>query len=405
MRDPSNDKLQKAGATAIWAYKSVPYPETCQAALRDIIKHTVQTAVIRWSIDGWQPKSEPGSDGGARTCVSFRDGTGNPKVSTTAKLLTRFCDGCGCQQPSTIRSGEKRQLSGSPPYPLLCRVWDRTPLQEQTDIFGGANTVVRRWDGKKEADQPDFCQRPRGEYHAQRQPYTPGESARSRILKNTGPLPPRFTAIRADSPQADSLMSDWKVFSSAYQANLADRFIFVQNLSTANRWKNTSAPLRRRLFLRLARAWKRRLFGKKGYWAYKSAIWKTPSEPCQTGSGRRFLIWGGQALLTNSNLKIVKRRSRRFCSRCWDPPLLQAYAFDLYLPCLITIELPFTLRSCGWGWRYRRFRCTAPLASSTWAARSAADSVSSPFVGAFRADVIIRRLHRCIRRRIVGHRG
>ena len=53
-------------------------PETCQNALRDLVKNTAQYAIIRWSIDGFLPKTEPGA--AARNLFGFRDGSGNPDV-------------------------------------------------------------------------------------------------------------------------------------------------------------------------------------------------------------------------------------------------------------------------------------------------------------------------------------
>lgn len=55
-------------------------PETCQNALRDLIKNTAQFAIARWVLDGWLPKAEAGAMA-ARNLFGFRDGTGNPDVS------------------------------------------------------------------------------------------------------------------------------------------------------------------------------------------------------------------------------------------------------------------------------------------------------------------------------------
>ncbi|MDU8023720.1 MAG: Dyp-type peroxidase, partial [Neisseria sp.] len=80
MRDFPNDKLQKSWCDGDLSLQICAFsPETCQAALRDIIKNTAQFAVIRWSIDGWLPKAEPGAIA-ARNLLGFRDGSGNPKV-------------------------------------------------------------------------------------------------------------------------------------------------------------------------------------------------------------------------------------------------------------------------------------------------------------------------------------
>ncbi len=80
MRDFPNDKLQAAWCDGDISIQFCAFsPETCQNALRDIIKNTSAFAVPRWSIDGFLPKTEP--DTAARNLFGFRDGTANPNIS------------------------------------------------------------------------------------------------------------------------------------------------------------------------------------------------------------------------------------------------------------------------------------------------------------------------------------
>lgn len=165
-------------------------PETCQAALRDIIKHTAQTAVIRWSIDGWQPKSEPGAMA-ARNLLGFRDGTGNPKVSdpkTADEVLWTGVAANSLDEPEWAKNGSYQAVR------LIRRFvefWGRTPLQEQTDIFGRRKYSGAPMDGKKKPTNrispktPRVIPRPKTAICAWRIRAIPNSS-------KTPPLPPRL---------------------------------------------------------------------------------------------------------------------------------------------------------------------------------------------------------------------
>lgn len=227
MRDFSNDKLQKSWCDGDLSLQICAFtPETCQAALRDIIKHTVQTAVIRWSIDGWQPKSEPGAMA-ARNLLGFRDGTGNPKVSdpkTADEVLWTGVAANSLDEPEWAKNGSYQAVRLIRHF---VEFWDRTPLQEQTDIFGRHKYSGAPMDGKKEADQPDFAKDPEGNT-------TPKDSH----IRLANPRDPEFLkkhrlfrrAYSYSRGLASSGQLDVGLVFVCYQANLADGFIFVQNL-------------------------------------------------------------------------------------------------------------------------------------------------------------------------------
>ncbi len=159
MRDFSNDKLQKSWCDGDLSLQICAFtPETCQAALRDIIKHTVQTAVIRWSIDGWQPKSEPGAMA-ARNLLGFRDGTGNPKVSdpkTADEVLWTDVAANSLDEPEWAKTAAIRQSALSA---TLSSFGTGRRFKSKPTFSGGANTAVRRWTAKKKLTNR-ICQRP-----------------------------------------------------------------------------------------------------------------------------------------------------------------------------------------------------------------------------------------------------
>lgn len=150
MRDFPNDKLQKSWCDGDLSLQICAFtPETCQAALRDIIKHTAQTAVIRWSIDGWQPKSEPGAMA-ARNLLGFRDGTGNPKVSdpkTADEVLWTGVAANSLDEPEWAKNGSY-QANLADGFIFVQNLLNGEPLEEYISPFGGGYFFVLPGVGK-----------------------------------------------------------------------------------------------------------------------------------------------------------------------------------------------------------------------------------------------------------------
>lgn len=227
MRDFPNDRLQKSWCDGDLSLQICAFsPETCQAALRDIIKHTAQTAVIRWSIDGWLPKAEPGALA-ARNLLGFRDGSGNPDVSdpkTADEVLWTGIAANSQDEPEWAKNGSYQAVRLIRQF---VEFWDRTPLQEQTDIFGRRKYSGAPMDGKKEGDSPDFAKDPDGAT-------TPKDSH----MRLANPRDPEFLkkhrlyrrAYSYSRGLASTGQLDVGLVFICYQANLADGFIFVQNL-------------------------------------------------------------------------------------------------------------------------------------------------------------------------------
>ena len=198
MRDFPNDKL-----VADWCDGDISLqisafsPETCQNALRDIIKNTSHVATIRWSIDGWAPKTEA-PDAAARNLFGFRDGTGNPNI----------------RDPKVADT-------------MLWTFWDRTPLQEQQDIFGRAKYSAAPLGKKHEHDAPDYASDPDGKripkdsHMRLANPRDPEFLKRHQLYRR----PYNYSLGLSSAKQLDV-----GLILTMYQANLADGFIFVQSL-------------------------------------------------------------------------------------------------------------------------------------------------------------------------------
>ena len=227
MRDFPNDKLQKDWCDGDISLQFCAFsPETCQAALRDILKHTASFAIIRWSIDGFLPKNEPGALA-ARNLLGYRDGSGNPDVSDpkidNQVLWTGVAENSQ-DEPAWAKNGS---YQGVRLIRHFVEFWDRTPLQEQNAIFGREKYSGAPLDGQKESDVADYAKDPEGRI-------TPKDSH----MRIANPRDPEFMkkhllyrrAFNYSHGLSRAGQLDVGLIFICYQANLADGFIFVQGL-------------------------------------------------------------------------------------------------------------------------------------------------------------------------------
>ncbi|UOO81986.1 iron uptake transporter deferrochelatase/peroxidase subunit [Uruburuella testudinis] len=200
-------------------------PETCQNALRDLIKNTAQYAIIRWSIDGFLPKTEPGA--AARNLFGFRDGSGNPDVQnpqTADEVLWTGIAANSLDEPEWAKNGSYQAVRLIRHF---VEFWDRTPLQEQQTIFGREKYSGAPLGGQTEMETPDYGKDPDGKV-------IPKDSH----MRLANPRDPEFMKKHLlfrrpfdySRGLAKSGQLDVGLVFICYQANLADGFIFVQNL-------------------------------------------------------------------------------------------------------------------------------------------------------------------------------
>ncbi len=227
MRDFPNDKLQKDWCDGDLSIQFCAFsPETCQAALRDILKHTAQFTIIRWSIDGFLPKAEPQALA-ARNLLGYRDGSGNPDVSDpkiAEQVLWTGVAANSQDEPKWAKNGSYQAIRVIRHF---VEFWDRTPLQEQNAIFGREKYSGAPLDGSKESDTADFTKDPEGKI-------TPKDSH----MRIANPRNPEFMkkhllfrrAFNYSRGLSKAGQLDVGLIFIAYQANLSDGFIFVQNL-------------------------------------------------------------------------------------------------------------------------------------------------------------------------------
>ena len=226
MRDFPNDKLQADWCDGDISLQFCAFsPETCQNALRDIIKQWSKFAVIKWSIDGFLPKSP--SDQAARNLFGFRDGSGNPDVSKEEianQVLWTGVASNAQDEPDWAKNGSYQAVRLIRHF---VEFWDRTPLQEQQTIFGREKYSGAPLGMKQEHDIPNYAQDPNGER-------LPKDSH----MRLANPRDPEFMKkhllLRRPYDYSRGLSKagqlDVGLAFICYQANLNDGFIFVQNL-------------------------------------------------------------------------------------------------------------------------------------------------------------------------------
>ena len=227
-----NDKLNAAWCDGDISIQFCAHsPETCQNALRDIIKNTAKFAVPRWSLDGWLPKAEKGALA-ARNLFGYRDGSGNPDVSdekTANEVLWTGVAENSLDEPQWAKNGSYQAVRLIRQF---VEFWDRTPLQEQDTIFGRQKYSGAPLGQQNEGDTPNYtsnCRSDLGNCDGKSIPVDAhmrlgnprtGDWEKHRILRR----PFNYSLGLAKNKQLDV-----GLLMIIYQANLDDGFIHVQN--------------------------------------------------------------------------------------------------------------------------------------------------------------------------------
>ncbi|PRD45640.1 deferrochelatase/peroxidase EfeB [Phyllobacterium phragmitis] len=135
-------------------------PDTNIHALRDIVKNAPGQLLLRWKQEGSVPVQPPEKvKESARNFLGFRDGSANPDPADEA-LMNRIV----WVQPDSDEPAWAAH--GSYQVARIIRNfverWDRTPLQEQEAIIGRKKASGAPFDGRTEADVPDYAADPEG---------------------------------------------------------------------------------------------------------------------------------------------------------------------------------------------------------------------------------------------------
>ncbi len=199
-------------------------PDTNIHALRDIVKNTPDSLLLRWKQEGSVPVRPP-SPGkpreSARNFLGFRDGSANPD-SANAELMKEIV----WVQPGDDEPGWT--AGGSYQAVRLIRNfverWDRTPLQEQQSIIGRQKASGAPFDGASEADVPNYAGDPQGkttplDAHIRLANPRTAEAMQHRILRRP---------FNYSNGVSKANQMDMGLLFIAYQADLERGFIAVQ---------------------------------------------------------------------------------------------------------------------------------------------------------------------------------
>lgn len=226
MPDFPNDKLQREWCDGDVSIQFCAFsPETCQNALRDVIKQLSKFAIIKWSIDGFLPKAP--ADQAARNLFGFRDGTANPDVSKTEianQVLWAGVASNSQDEPAWAKNGTYQAVRLIRHF---VEFWDRTPLQEQQTIFGREKYSGAPLGMKKEHDTPDYTKDTDGAV-------IPKDSHMRLANPRDAEFLQRHQLYRRPFDYSRGLSKagqlDVGLVFICYQANLTDGFVFVQGL-------------------------------------------------------------------------------------------------------------------------------------------------------------------------------
>jgi deferrochelatase/peroxidase EfeB len=131
-------------------------------ALRDILKATPDLVVLRWKQEGYVPAltAKPGqTPESARNFLGFRDGSANPNASDAALMDKIVWVQPATDEPSWTAGGSYQAVRI---IRIFVERWDRTPLQEQQTIIGRKKASGAPFDGRTEADTPEYANDPNG---------------------------------------------------------------------------------------------------------------------------------------------------------------------------------------------------------------------------------------------------
>jgi deferrochelatase/peroxidase EfeB len=138
------------------------HPDTALFALRQLMRRTRRTLVLRWVLDGFTRRGStaPRVTGSPRNLMGFVDGTANLD-SRAGELMGRHvwvAEGDG--EPSWAVGGSYQVVRV---IRMFVEFWDRTPLAEQEAIMGRHKGTGAPLGMEHETDVPDYAADPRGE--------------------------------------------------------------------------------------------------------------------------------------------------------------------------------------------------------------------------------------------------
>ena len=134
-------------------------PDTCQHALRRLMRATRSSLVLRWMLPGFLRPNTLTVGTSTRNLLGFKDGTANPDGTDAALMDELVWVQSGGVEPAWAVGGSYHVVRL---IRMRVEFWDRTALHTQETIIGRHKGTGAPLDGSAETDIPDFASDPHG---------------------------------------------------------------------------------------------------------------------------------------------------------------------------------------------------------------------------------------------------
>ncbi len=159
----ANDRLDPARSHGdLLLSIEAEHPDTALFALRQLMRRTRRTLVLRWIVNGFSRRGStaPRTTGSPRNLMGFIDGTANLDAEAAATMDRYVWVAEGDGEPGWAAGGSYHVVRV---IRMFVEFWDRTPLAEQEAIMGRHKATGAPLGMQHETDVPDFAGDPGGE--------------------------------------------------------------------------------------------------------------------------------------------------------------------------------------------------------------------------------------------------
>jgi len=222
----SNDRLDPTRSNGdVLFIIEAESPDTMQFALRQLMRSTRDSFVLKWKVDGYSRGTTPvsGHKGAPRNLMGFKDGTSNLDVADDQVMDSKVWVGPADADEPTWSHGGSYQVIRQ--IRMLVEFWDRTTLGEQERLMGRHKISGAPIGMGAEADDPSFTNNPAdtitaADAHIRLANPRSGNSDENLILR-------RGFSYTRDFDRAGQL--DQGLAYVSYQKSLEKGFIAIQN--------------------------------------------------------------------------------------------------------------------------------------------------------------------------------
>ena len=137
------------------------HPDTVVFALRQLMRRTRRTLVLRWEVDGFNRRSRQSArtSGSPRNFLGFLDGTANLDAGDPALMDRHVWVAPEDAEPAWTAGGSYHVVRV---IRMIVEFWDRTPLAEQERLIGRRKATGAPLGGTHETQVPDYAADPKG---------------------------------------------------------------------------------------------------------------------------------------------------------------------------------------------------------------------------------------------------